>query len=582
MKLRRKVIKLWLSFFATILLGVILNLYRIHIVKNTVLSEFIGISFYLPESSNFDASLYFSYSDKFSKDQVVYPEKNTLNQYRFIFPLSDSIITNFRLDFGKNPQASTTSIDSMSINFLGHTTVLKQKDVFGHIIMNSAAIQLDKNYQTIKFNGDIRPYDPYIVFDPLVKILLDNGRGKWIALLFPFFLLIVLNFNRWYVESKVGLIDLLFILFIICIPLKIAWTTFVVLLICSYSIFMAIRKQRFDFKKPAALLMISLFFVLLIVGRPHSLKAIDHQLAFVLFYVILGSVTIQWQKVARFYVYFILLLNTVLVTASIAFLCSFKSVFGLEIIQYFLDIKTYSGNIREWLYYDHAVFLTFFGLVGLLFLKALNTHTSKNVSLYIVYHVFLVSTIVLVGARISLLIYVVYFINLRFKVNPKIRFYINTSVFLALFLFLFIGISDIDQHRAGLWSVSWEAIKEKPFFGHGLGSSDQVLHKANLMQKANTVIPIILNHSHNQFLTFLVELGFIGTSILVMPLVLYVKRTAQYKSITMVLFILGLCYVFLTESILQTSKPLFVLCFLFTIITSIPTNVISNGLDEQT
>jgi hypothetical protein len=50
----------------------------------------------------------------------------------------------------------------------------------------------------------------------------------------------------------------------------------------------------------------------------------------------------------------------------------------------------------------------------------------------------------------------------------------------------------------------------------------------------------------------------------------------------MVLFIFGLSYVFLTESILQTSKPLFVLCFLFMMLTSMPANKITNEFDKET
>jgi O-antigen ligase len=304
-------------------------------------------------------------------------------------------------------------------------------------------------------------------------------------------------------------------------------------------------------------------------------------LAFVLFYFIITTVKLKWNKIIRFYVYFILLLNAVLVTSGIGFLLSFHDVFGLDVSEYFMDIKIYSGNIREWLYYDHAVFLTFFGLIGVVLLKGIDNLNRENRGLVMAYHVLLLVTILLVGARISLLIYGVFIINLNLKIKPKLRLASNTIIFLSILLFLFKFIGSVDQNRLGLWSVTWQAIKEKPLLGYGLGSSDQILHQEYFMKKANTVIPEILNHSHNQFLTVLLEIGFIGTSLLVILIVVYLKRTGQYKSMPMVLFIFGLCYVFLTESILQTSKPLFVLCFLFAMITKIPKSVIPNELDSQ-
>lgn len=581
MRSGRAVLRFWLSFLGAILLGILLNIFWAHKTKTTVLSECKGLSFYLPQDNTIDLSLYYSYTHEFSNDRVVYPKGNSEHEYRFTLPGSDSVPTHFRLDFGNDNHAFLTTIDSMAINFTHGRMVLSQNALFGHIILNSASISLDKNARKLGLKPNALPFDPYIVFDPLAKIILDHGAVKWLLLLSPFVLFLLLNFGHLRTNAKIGLIDLLLLLFIICIPLKIAWTTFITLVLCAIGIYTVIRKGRFDFTNPAGVLLIAFFLVLLVFGRPASLKDIDHQLAFILFYVILGSLRVQWQKAARFYVYFMLLLNALLVTAGISFLWSFKSVFGLELLQYFIQIKTYSGNIREWLYYDHAVFLTFFGLLGLLFLQELYPKVRKHLHVHLVYNILLLVTIILFGARISLLIYLVYFINLMVKLRPKHRLLLNTAVFLTIAALLFLYVGSIDQERFGLWSVSWEAIKEKPWFGHGLGTSDRVLHNATFMQRANATIPMTLNHSHNQFLTFLLELGCIGTGLVLAMLVFYLKRTAQYKSITMVLFIFGSGYVFLTESILQTSKPLFVLCFLFALITMKPAKAASNELDDQ-
>lgn len=566
----------------SILVGILLNMLVLYQIKQSVVSDFEGIEFYVPADSNFNSTLYYSFSSKFSHDNKLQSINNNSKALRFNFPKTDALPTNFRLDFGNDSLANLTTIDSMAIIYKDHTTVLNQEELFGHIILNSGAIHIDKNERRLSFNSlDTGPFDPYLIFDPLVKIVLDHHPLKGMVLIGPFLVLLVIILKQRSAFSKLKLLDILCFVFILCIPLKIAWTTFIALLICAYTIVLGVRDKKFDFKNPDALILVAFFLVLLIFGRPSSIKVIDHQLALIIFYVVIASARFNWQLVSRFYIYFIVVLNSALVTSGILFLISFKEVFGLGVSEYFLKIKTFSGNIREWLYYDHAVFLTFFGLVGLLFIKELVGFKKESKGLVLCYHILLLSTIVLVGARISLFIYLAFIVNISIEPKPKSRILANTGVFLAVLVLLFSFISSIDQIRSGLWAVSWEAIKEKPLLGYGLGSSDQVIHQEDIMQIAQTQVPILLNHSHNQFLTFLLEVGFIGTLLLVLFIMIYLKQGKRYKGITMVLFIFGLCYVFLTESILQTSKPLFVLCFLFAIITRMPKTKILNELDTQ-
>tara|TARA_R110000744_G_scaffold89196_1_gene173546 strand:+ start:16682 stop:18430 length:1749 start_codon:yes stop_codon:yes gene_type:complete len=581
MALKSKMAKRVYFLLGAMLLGVLFNVLLVRNIKQSVLSDFQGVTFYITGKADFTSTLYYSFSTEFTPENKLFSENNTTNELYFKYPKTNVVPTSFRLDFGNNTSTSLITLDSMALVFKNSSVVIQQKQLFNHIILNSAALQLNKQERTLGFNTEANPFDPYIVFDPLIKILLDQHPLKWAALLGPFLIFIAFNLKRWSVTLKLSKVDVLFMAFIVCIPLKIAWTTFVTILICAYGIFLAIREKKFDFKNNDALLLLGFFLVLLIFGRPSSLKVIDHQLAFVLFYFIIATIKWNWNRISRFYIYFMLVLNAIIVTSGIGFLLSFHDVFGLEVSQYFFEIKTYSGNIREWLYYDHAVFLTFFGLIGVVLLKDIVNLNRENRGVVMAYHVLLLATILLVGARISLLIYGVFIINLNLKIKPKLRLASNTIVFLSILLFLFKFIGSVDQNRLGLWSVTWQAIKEKPLLGYGLGSSDQILHQEYFMKKANTVIPEILNHSHNQFLTVLLEIGFIGTSLLVILIVVYLKRTGQYKSMPMVLFIFGLCYVFLTESILQTSKPLFVLCFLFAMITKIPKSVIPNELDSQ-
>ena len=75
----------------------------------------------------------------------------------------------------------------------------------------------------------------------------------------------------------------------------------------------------------------------------------------------------------------------------------------------------------------------------------------------------------------------------------------------------FIGV--LDFQREQLWKVSWAAFKENIWLGHGTGTSDAVLPDHLSIKKGGVESLLEVNHSHNQFLTYLLENGLLGTSL---------------------------------------------------------------------
>lgn len=581
MILKRNNITFIILLITTIITGVLLQLLLVLDIKNAIKSNIVEVEFYFSRNVEFQSALYYSFTDKFNKENKVEVDRSVGGIVIFKIPQSNKLLTNFRLDFGNKPETPLLEIDSMQIKYGNSFLKLKQKQLFEHIFTNSASVRLNKGENSITMMANIEPYDPYIVFDPFVKVILDNHPLRLPALLLPFLVFIGLQIKSWYIKFKPSPLDILLLLFIICIPLKIAWTTFLSILICAYAIFLSIRDRKFKIKNLEGLLLITLFLLTLIMGRPTELKVIDNQLALLLFATVTCSDIVNGRKLSSIYVYFFLILNALFVTAGLSFLLNFSSVFGLSIGEYFNEIKIYSGNIRNWIYYDHAVFLTFFGIVGLLPLKYGGVVKNQKTGIVIAYHLLLLGTIILFGARISLLVYLIFLINILIIVSLKWRIVFNVSAFIITAILLFSFIDCFDSSRFNLWVVSWEAIKDKPLFGYGLGSSDNILHTPKFLQEGRAVIPKPLNHAHNQFVTFLTEIGFIGFILLIITIGIYLRRMAQNRMMTMVLFIFGLCYVFLTESILQTSKPLFVLCFLFILLTNMQANEITNEFDKN-
>lgn len=552
-------------FFIVVFLAVVLCTLLAHSVKNEIVLDLESIEFKTESTSDIEATLYYAFDEGFKNNQKLENSSLSQNSLEFILPDSEKLITSYRLDFGDKRQSNKIKILGIYYNFKDYQKEIKGKEVFETFFLNSASANLDFEAQEIRIDKEACIFDPYIVFNPIAQTLLDYSPLKIIALLLPFFLFVILYGKSLLLFKHITLEEYFMFFFIICIPLKIAWSTLATLILVSLAIWRFYKKRKLRKNVLQGVFLIAIFLALLVLGRPNDIQKIDHQFGLVLFGLV--AMGLQWRKevVKRFYILFFLILNGILVASGISFLLEFSTFFGLSLSEYFLEIKTFSGNISNWLYYDHAAFLSFFGLIGLLFLREIRFFSKKDLGIKSVYHIFLIALILLLGVRICLLIYVFILINMLLKLEIRERIVFNTILFVLTVIALFFSISRIDSNRAPLWAVSWEAIKEKPLFGHGLGSSDQVLHGL-ITNTEKAYVPLNLNHSHNQFFTFLLELGVFGSLILLLLCMGFLIRTKQYNNMTMVLFIFGLCFIFLTESILQTSKPLYVICFLFLLI----------------
>lgn len=534
--------------------------------KEDILNDFEGMMFIVESNTDFDATLYYTYSADFDAIHLLKNEGKGKDTLLFSFPKSAQIVKKFRLDLGNDPKLKEVKIKALQLLFNDKITVLNQQQVFDNLFLNSASATLNKDDRSILVKSDVKPFDPYIIFSPLGA--LDRQGPKFmIVLLLPFIVLMMCYFIKTFDKDKITLLDFLMLLFIICIPLKIAWTTFCTILLCAYGLVDAGQKKGLRPRNWAFYFYLAIFLTLIVLGRPSNLSSINKPLALLLFAILSITIDPPIRKTYRHYVKLVLIFNAIIIASGLNFLIWFKDFYGLGVLDYFKEIKLYSGTVRDWLYYDHAAFLSYFGLVGLLFLHKLYAWGDLDKKFLYLYHILLVLTIVFLGARICLLIYIVFLFNQLVKLGPKNRFATNFIVFGAVASTLIYNIRAIDYNRYKLWSISWEAIMEKPLFGYGLGQSNDVLHHPRFVQGKLLVGDFDLNHSHNQFVTFLLELGIVGSLMLIALLAIFLYKTKFYRSSSLTMFLFGLGYIFLTESILQTSKPLYVICFLFLLIT---------------
>lgn len=552
---------------ASILLSSIYS-YRI---KQDLIHDFIGIKFILDSNANFDSSLLYTYDQKFDDSRALENISSVRDTLFFKFPRSDKIVKKFRLDFGNDTTISSVIIRELQLILKNRTVILNRDQVIDGLYNNSGSVSLDKENKIIHFNKEFSPYDPYIIFSPLAELVLHNS-GYSLVMLFPFFIFLLLYIIYEWRQYELKLLDGLILLFIFCIPLKIAWTTFCTLLLCVYGLIYSISNRKVKIDNPALLFFTGMFCLYLIFGRPNGFSNFHLQLSYIIFMVLAITIPLPKYRIYKYYSFFVLALNGVMLASGVVFLLWLKIFYGQSLITYYENLKVYSGDIRFWLYYDHAAFLSYFGLVGMLFLHELFDKGGKSVKLFYLYHILLILFIVLSATRICFLIYLIFLLNLltRNKYNWKYNrgILLNGILFLVLGVILSTNIKEIDESRYQLWTVSVRAIRERPLFGYGVGQSNRILHDKTFIGDANFSSAVDLNHSHNQFLTFLIEIGLIGLLTLLIGITYFLWRTKLYKNFYFVLFLFGLSYMFLTESILQTSKPLYVICFLFLVFTT--------------
>ncbi len=549
--------------------SVLLSFIYLKRINKKLSMDFVGIQAVLSSDSLSNSSLLYTYNEKFTAEKIIFNTSKYLDTLDFFFPTTDSIVKRFRIDFGNNRNQDPFKVESFKLIFEDDEIYLPRQEVFKKLENSSASINLDKNKEEFKFNNEVKPFDPYIIFSPLVEFTI-NKKCLALNLLLPFIILGIITFIIYRKRPYFNLRLLLPVAFIACIPLKIAWTTFFGLLLGVYGLIsIALKIEKID-NWYLAYFFSGNIILLLILGRPSGVSDFDMQLG--LFLWALVGVTARFPKKALFraYIWFFMFFHAIIIASSVGFLFSFSELYGLELADFFQKIKLYSREIRNWLYYDHAAFLSFFGTVGVLFLHKLYKFKEIKLASVLTYHLLLISFIFFTATRIGFAVYLLILLNVLFSSGYRIKLGLNTIFLITFATVLFSNIGVIDNDRAILWNTSWDAIKERPFFGHGLGKSNEILQKA-FENKDGIGLPLLeLNHSHNQYLTYLLELGFLGTAILLIALVYFVLRSKQFKNEMFMVYLFAVGLLFLSESALQTSKPLYVLAFLFIFIFSKP------------
>lgn len=478
-----------------------------------------------------------------------------------------------RLDFGDHRRDDTIAIKTIRLESDTHSIFsLDGSKIIKNITKYSPNVQIAERKLNIADTGD--NFDPYIEFKTLNRIVIPDWTYV-IVLLFPILLVYCKSIYR-HLKSILADQDfngVFMILFLCTIPFKDAWTTFIVLLWIGYVMSGLVRKRVIEINL-ATLTCLVLFTIPLIFGKVSSYDQINILLSFLLFTVIsFYSSTTNPGRIRDSYSFIINVIALVIIGSWVNYMFYYAHYDNVTFGDYFRFIKYTNENIREWMGYSHPAYISIFSIIAVLF--SFESYRQKRIhrdQLVLTLLIAFVLTVIL-GSRIALLILLTILALSLFSIHKYKKFLL--VLFSIFSIAIFATINKIDPIRNQLWSISINAIKERPLFGYGLGSSEDLILDQDLNKRSGYDSILILNHPHNQYINYVLEIGAIGFVFLIGLLLLvhlYHKEKINRTYVTM-LFIWGI--VSIVESPFETSKSTFLFCFFLMITCGSPISKIS-------
>tara|TARA_R110002167_G_scaffold206691_18_gene410795 strand:- start:68 stop:1750 length:1683 start_codon:yes stop_codon:yes gene_type:complete len=489
------------------------------------------------------------------------------NTLHFPFQLVDGEqLKHIRLDFGSNPALTDVMISSISLSNGDKTLFqLEKKEVVKKVGFLRSISSTDQATGTFFLDAGKKPLDPYVVFDPLNELIFPKWQ-RILLLVFPWLILLFVPLLNWVNKTKEqGAYELFFIgMFLSVIPLKIAWVTFTTLLLAAFALFRYFKKRQFHFG-PIQISFLLFFAVPLLFLGDGDASKLAIPLGFVLFALISAIIDFSDLKgqIKKIYITVFLMLMSIIIVSWGLLMGYGGYYYSIDISNYFTNIKSYTHTLLFWVYYPHTTFLSFFILIGGLFCLDLNTKRQLSRSVGLLYAFFTVCTLLILGSRFALVLGVVLPFLYSISVKNLSRWLLPLWAVIFAFVVRFIGV--LDPQRSQLWRTTWTAITEKFWMGHGTGTSSRVLPEHVVINKDGVDTLMEVNHSHNQFLTYMLENGFLGALLFLVVFLFLCYHYIRQKNKSLLLVSFLTLLLMIIESPFRTTTALYVIGFLLSV-----------------
>jgi len=541
-------IKMLICSFFSILTALVYTNLLLYQLKN----QDLKISCKIKSSSPLSIDLYTDFGNGFNEKNKITNNLSTIDSMALfsVVKQNGGYLKKIRLDF--NTMSDTVHLKSLVLLKDDKPWIsLNSKDIFEKVKFVSEGSRLLYNKKYVGVKVPILGKDTYLSFTNSYNLITSNFI-KSLLLLWPWFLLglIMLDEHRKYFKKENIFLGLL-ALFIFSIFLKESLSTFSVILIGVFAIINIIRTRTISVHKEQ-LGFLFLFVAILVFGRIQSYDQINIQLGLCIIPLFLALSNQNIHKIGfyEFYCNVLLLFMSILIVGFIISVFINKEVEPL----YFIENKKYIiGNITYWLGYKNPTFLSFFALIGLSIYQYLFKDKRINSVEYIVFATLVFLILFLLGSRLALIVYFIILLTNVFTIKWRSRIYF--LVFLSLSIYIYINIEYIDEYRFLMWNEIITTYNGS-FIGNGLGSTEDLFLNYN-----NEYFKFKINHAHNQYITYLYELGIMGQILLFCfflyyGIIYFRSKQAERLSILFLLLVL-----MITESPFESTKPLYVFTF---------------------
>lgn len=494
--------------------------------------------------NNNSLTLYYDTGKGFSEKHTV-KFKETRNQYVAKVSLSKKqFLKTIRLDFN----------DSGSFCLQQLTLYNKKQKIIYELNGNeikSSIVHVSDGVVSIKEQGgailietDIS--DPYVFFKPNFFITAQLFTIT-LLLLIPYILTFCLII---YKVGFVGLDILVFSLIIVSIPLKDSLTSFAAILFVLYVFYNIIIRRNKMLLSP----ILALVFIFLLPTIAGILDGVNDnygiRLGALVFPLGFAFVRLKKDQIKQIYIIYsslMLIIALFVISVFIIYL-----IIGEIDLKYILVDKQKMGVQKLFLYlkYNHPTFLGMFMLIGFV-LKWFEKDKRFDMDL-ILYLLVIFTFSVLTSARVVL--FSLLFILCVLVFIKKLKFFHFCLISTFSLTLVFLGTYFLDDFRIGMWRLMLSS--NDWLLGNGFGSSENIIFET-FGEKF---------HPHNQFLLWFYEFGLLGLLFFVMlftSLLCFFVKTKNLKGVSVLLLINILM---MTEAPFETSKPVFILSFLLSLL----------------
>ena len=381
--------------------------------------------------------------------------------------------------------------------------------------------------------------------------------------------------------------------FLVALPFDHFYSEWLLIIFCLHTC-LYVRKERLQNVFNKNILIVCSVFLLSVLGiafssyRQPGVEDAVQQLALMLLPVFLTLTNLDLDK----YKWPLLELFGITCTVIILYLYFqvYKSIryFGLPISSVFSKAflnQNFTSPVGV-----HATYFAMYVLLSVcIFLFLYYRNATPGRSMYLLFTIILFAGLIQLSSRAPFIAatIIVMFIIPAFLLQGRSRLtFLLTAAIVSVSLFLIIDNvhslkkryvddlendlsdyqdpGDLTESRLMRWNLEWQLVEKSPVIGYGTGSEEYILKEKYFDNKFYRSFLLGLN-AHNQYLSFLLNTGFVGLVLYLFILYSAIKVAFKSNDFLLMSFVTALIIVSLSENILDVSKGVLFYSFFFSL-----------------